>query len=70
MSKQKQNGTGRNDSMGGLALKALTSANAKLVLNSRTTGDSLVIWRDGKVCRVPATEIDVPSNLAEVDFQN
>ena len=49
-----------NKNMGELALKALTTANAKLLLRSREEGAFLVIWREGKVCRVPASEIEFP----------
>jgi hypothetical protein len=49
------------EDLGELAHRALVSANAKLVVRSRETGRSLVIWRDGKVCHVPASEIEIPT---------
>ena len=47
-----------------LADKAFREVSKKLVQDHRQTGDSLVIWRDGKVCHVPASEIVLPEEAA------
>jgi hypothetical protein len=44
------------------AKRALTAAFEKLVIERRKTGEKLIIWRDGKVCHVPAAEIHLPSD--------
>ena len=44
------------------AKKALNAAFAKLVRENRKNGRSLVIWRDGKVCHIPASEIEIPED--------
>ena len=61
MSNNKQNGS-KVKNMGELALKALVAANANLVRERRKTGEPLLVWRDGKVCSVPASEIDISEN--------
>ncbi len=68
MSQSKANGQFR--SMREPAVQAMKSAFAKLVLRKRKTGGSLVIWRDGKVCHVPATEIRIPSDEATAPPQD
>ena len=45
-----------------LALEALISANNKLIRERRITGESLIIWKDGKVVEVPATELELPED--------
>jgi hypothetical protein len=39
------------------AEKALKSAVRKLVLERKKTGESLYIWRNGKVTKVPASQL-------------
>ena len=46
-----------------LAYKALVSANAKLVRERQKEGGTLVIWRDGKVAHVPASELEIPKEV-------
>ena len=46
------------------ALRALDIAFRKLVLERRLTNDTLVMWKDGKVAKVPATEIVLPGEAA------
>lgn len=48
-----------------LALEALIAANDNLIRERRKTGESLIIWRDGKVCEVPASELDLPEDLVK-----
>lgn len=61
MSDNKQNNN-KVLNMGDRALEALVAANANLVRERRKTGEHLLIWRDGKVCSVPASEIDISEN--------
>lgn len=48
-----------------LALKALRKAVAKAIADHKRTGDPIVIWKDGKVVRVPADQIEVREPEAE-----
>jgi hypothetical protein len=45
---------------GELAEQALRSAVAKLIAERRRAGESLVIWQDGEVVCVPASEVPDP----------
>ena len=40
-----------------MAEKALKSAVRKLVQERKKTGESLYIWRNGKVAKVPASQL-------------
>ena len=42
-----------------LALEALRKAVAEAIADHKRTGDPIVIWKDGKVIRVPADQIVV-----------
>ena len=42
-----------------LAEKALKKAVAEAIADHKRTGDPIVIWKDGKVVRVPADQIVV-----------
>lgn len=55
----------KNDevSLGELAYKALVSANAKLVRERQQAGETLIIWRDGKVVEVSASELEIPKEI-------
>ena len=46
-----------------LAYKALVSANAKLVRERQKAGETMVIWRDGKVVHVLASELEIPEEV-------
>ena len=48
------------------ALRALDIAFRKLVLERRLINDTLVMWKDGKVCHVPATEIVLPGEATSI----
>ena len=48
------------------ALLAIDSSFRKLVLERRLTNDTLVLWKDGKVCNVPATEIVLPGESTPI----
>ena len=43
-----------------LAEKAYQSACRKLILERRRFGETIVVWRNGKVQHIPATEIVLP----------
>jgi hypothetical protein len=47
---------------GELAEQALRSAVAKLIQERQHTGESLILWRDGRVAHVAADELKVPTH--------
>jgi len=47
------------------AEEALKKAVAEAIADHKRTGDSIVIWKDGKVVRVPADQIVVREPEAE-----
>jgi len=48
-----------------LAEEALKKAVARTIADHKRTGDPIVIWRDGKVVKVPASQIEVREPEAE-----
>jgi hypothetical protein len=46
--------------------KALKKAVASTIADHKRTGDPIVIWRDGKVVKVPADQIEVSEPEAEM----
>jgi hypothetical protein len=46
-----------NMSLGDLAEEALKKAVARVVEEHRKSGEPLAVWRDGKVVRVPADQL-------------
>ena len=42
-----------------LAEEALKKAVARTIADHKRTGDPIIIWRDGKVVKVPAEQIEV-----------
>ena len=48
-----------------LAEEALKKAVARTIADHKRTGDPIVIWRDGKVVKVPADQIEVRETEAE-----
>ena len=48
-----------------LAEEALKKAVARTIADHKRTGDPIVIWRDGKVVKVPADQIEVREPEAE-----
>ena len=47
------------------AEEALKKAVADTIADHKRTGDPIVIWRDGKVVKVPADQIEVRETEAE-----
>ena len=47
------------------AEEALKKAVARTIADHKRTGDPIVIWRDGKVVKVPADQIEVRESEAE-----
>ncbi len=47
------------------AEEALKKAVARTIADHRRTGDPIVIWRDGKVVKVPADQIEVRETESE-----
>ena len=45
-----------------LAQIAMREAYVKLVREKRKKGESLILWKDGKVCDVPADQIELPED--------
>lgn len=41
------------------AEQALKQAVRKVIIEHKQTGDPLVVWRDGKVVRIPASKLRV-----------
>jgi len=47
------------------AEEALKKAVADTIADHKRTGDPIVIWRDGKVVKIPADQIEVRETEAE-----
>ncbi len=47
------------------AEEAMRKAVANVIADHKRTGDPIVIWRDGKVVKVPADQIEVREPEAE-----
>lgn len=47
----------KNMSLGDMADEALRKAVARVVEEHRRSGEPLAVWRDGKVVRVPADQL-------------
>jgi len=52
-------------SMAFRAEEALKKAVAKAIADHKRTGDPIVIWRDGKVVKVPAEQIEIREPVVE-----
>jgi hypothetical protein len=52
----------KSEPMADKAKRALAAAFEKLVIERRRSGEGIVIWRDGKICHVPASDIHLPSD--------
>ena len=52
-------------SMAFRAEEALKKAVAKAIADHKRTGDPIVIWRDGKVVKIPAEQIEIREPAAE-----
>lgn len=48
-----------------LGLEALKEAVSEVIADHKRTGDPIVIWRDGKVVKVPADRIEVREAQAD-----
>jgi hypothetical protein len=48
-----------------LAFEALKKAVANVIREHKKSGDPIAIWRDGKVIRIPANQIEVREVQAE-----
>ncbi len=47
------------------AEKALKKAVADAIAGHKRSGNSIVIWRDGKVIKIPADQIEIREDQAE-----
>jgi len=52
-------------SMAFRAEEALKKAVAKAIADHKRTGDPIVIWRDGKIVKIPAEQIEIREPDAE-----
>ena len=58
--KNRSNGGGSKEGDLTLAERAYQAACRKLILERRRLGETIVIWREGKVQHIPASEISLP----------
>ena len=49
------------------AEEALKKAVADAIADHKRFGDSIVIWRDGKVVKIPADQIEIREDQAEYE---
>jgi len=49
------------------AEEVLKKAVADTIADHKRTGDPIVIWRDGKVVKIPADQIELRENQAEYE---
>ena len=49
------------------AEKALKKAVADAIADHKRSGNSIVIWRDGKVVKIPADQIELREDQAEYE---
>jgi len=49
------------------AEEALKKAVAGAIADHKRSGDSIVIWRDGKVVKIPADQIELREHQAEYE---
>ena len=54
-------GKKKKPSMSLLAYKALREAVAKTILDHKKTGDPIVVWKNGKVVWIPASQLPIKS---------
>lgn len=47
------------------AEEAMKKAVAKAIADHKRTGDPIAIWRDGKVVKIPAEQIEIREPVAE-----
>lgn len=47
------------------AEEAIKKAVAAIIEDRRLSGDPIVIWRDGKVVKIPVDQIEVREHMAE-----
>lgn len=64
----KQETSDKNPSEKAMAFRAeeaLKKAVARAIAEHKRTGDPIVIWRDGKVVKIPAEQIEIHEPAAE-----
>ena len=49
------------------AEKAMKKAVADAIADHKRSGNSIVIWRDGKVVKIPADQIEIREDQAEYE---
>ena len=64
--KEKKSDSNLSDkSMAFRAEEALKKAVAKAIADHKRTGDPIVIWRDGKIVKIPAEQIEIREPVVE-----
>ncbi|MEW6616329.1 MAG: hypothetical protein AB1401_12815 [Thermodesulfobacteriota bacterium] len=64
----KEGKSGKNMSGKAMAFRAeeaLKKAVAHAIADHKRTGDPIVIWRDGKIVKIPAEQIEIREETAE-----
>ena len=65
MKKEEKNNNLFEMSMTFRAEEALKKAVARAIADHKRTGDPIVVWRDGKVVKIPAEQIEIREPGAE-----
>ena len=65
MKKEKINKNLFEMSMASRAEEALKKAVAETIADHKRTGDPIVVWRDGRVVKIPAAQIEIREPGAE-----
>ena len=67
MKKEKINKNLFEMSMASRAEEALKKAVAETIADHKRTGDPIVVWRDGRVVKIPAAQIEIREPGAEYE---
>ena len=65
MKKEEKNNNLFEMSMASRAEEALKKAVARAIADHKRTGDPIVVWRDGRVVKIPAEQIEIRELGAE-----
>jgi len=65
MKKEEKNNNLFEMSMASRAEEALKKAVARAIADHKRTGDPIVVWRDGRVVKIPAEQIEIRGPEAE-----
>jgi len=65
MKKEEKNNNLSDKAMAFRAEESLKKAVARAIADHKRTGDPIVVWRDGKVVKIPAEQIEIREPGAE-----